>query len=293
MFEDDGATGPSEQSRDLAPVPAADPGARTSSLSALLVELDRVVDAITTLDPDGLDGPAAAEASLRVHRAGDRLRAMQLGWLAAAEDARVWLGTGARSFRTWVARTHDVSFAEAGRWVRPARVWREVTPMTALAARLGRTSTAKAALIAATATTPHRAPTVHLALAHAGRPLSASHDRDRAPQARTTGRSSLRSRGVGLFRAVTPRQAPARGDSPRGAPREVAPREADRERSPWSSATARRPLLEVTSRGDDSRALRPRARAAARGTRTRAPPCAPPACCPPRRRDRPRRSRSR
>lgn len=156
MFEDDGATGPSEQSRDLAPVPAADPGARTSSLSALLAELDRVVDAITTLDPDGLDGPAAAEASLRVHRAGDRLRAMQLGWLAAAEDARVWLGTGARSFRTWVARTHDVSFAEAGRWVRPARVWREVTPTTALAARLGRTSTAKAALIAATATTPQR-----------------------------------------------------------------------------------------------------------------------------------------
>src|SRR5690606_36928454 len=53
-------------------------------------------------------------------------------------------------------RTHDVSFAEAGRWVRPARVWREVTPTTALAARLGRTSTAKAVLIAATATTPQR-----------------------------------------------------------------------------------------------------------------------------------------
>src|SRR5690606_27575428 len=52
---------------------------------------------------------------------------------------------------------------------------------------------------------------------------------DRGPQLGTTGRASLRSRGVGLFRAVTPRQAPARGDSPRGTPRELIPREAPRE----------------------------------------------------------------
>lgn len=122
----------------------------------LLAELESVAEAITSQVDLDLEGPAAAEAALRVHRAVDRLHATRLGWLAAAEDHGVWLGSGARSFRAWVARTHEVAFAEAGRWVRSARVLRELAPSTALAARLGHVPTSKAALIAATATTPRR-----------------------------------------------------------------------------------------------------------------------------------------
>jgi len=122
----------------------------------LLAELESVAEAITSQVDLDLEGPAAAEAALRVHRAVDRLHATRLGWLAAAEDHGVWLGSGARSFRAWVARTHEVAFAEAGRWVRSARVLRELAPSTARAARLGQVPTSKAALIAAAATTPRR-----------------------------------------------------------------------------------------------------------------------------------------
>lgn len=126
------------------------------TLGELLAELDAVTAAITARFPDELDGHAAAEASLRVHRATDRLRATQLGWLGVVEGAGAWLGTGARSFRVWVARSHGVSFAEAGRWIRPARVWRDDLATTAAAARSGAVSTAQGALIAATANTPRR-----------------------------------------------------------------------------------------------------------------------------------------
>lgn len=132
-----------------------EPGGARPLLS-LLAELDELATEISEATRDEIDGHAAAEALVRSHKALDRIRAVQLGWLGRAESDGAWLGTGARSIGAWVARALDVTFHEARGLVRTARAWRDVLPGTAAAARAGTVSTAKGALIAATATTPHR-----------------------------------------------------------------------------------------------------------------------------------------
>src|SRR5690606_24164041 len=102
---EEAASGPS--GGDALSVPAG--------LMARVAELERVADQISRSDPADLSGEAAAELALRVHRALDRLHATRLGWLAVAEDHGAWLGSGARSFKAWIARTHEVPFVEAQR----------------------------------------------------------------------------------------------------------------------------------------------------------------------------------
>jgi len=154
--------------RRLAPVPEQ-PGPGPSGHDAVgssdalpggllgrVIELEQVADQISRSDPAELGGEAAAELALRVHRALDRLHATRLGWLAVAEDHGVWLGSGARSFKAWLARTHEVPFVEAQRWAKAARVWHDLARATGEAARLGVVASSKAMLIAAAASTPLR-----------------------------------------------------------------------------------------------------------------------------------------
>lgn len=143
---EEAASGPS--GGDALSVPAG--------LMARVAELERVADQISRSDPADLSGEAAAELALRVHRALDRLHATRLGWLAVAEDHGAWLGSGARSFKAWIARTHEVPFVEAQRWTRAARVWHDRARATGEAARLGLVASSKAMLIAAAASSPLR-----------------------------------------------------------------------------------------------------------------------------------------
>lgn len=131
-------------------------GPRQRSVLELLQELESLTAELASHDPADLDGHAGAEASIRAHRAIDRIRAVQLGWLAAVESDGAWFGTGARSIVAWAARAHDVPFSEARGWVKTARTWRETLPTTAAAARAGAISTLKGTLISKTATTPAR-----------------------------------------------------------------------------------------------------------------------------------------
>jgi len=152
----------------------------------VLGELHDIVEEITSVDPSELGGHAAAEAAVAVQRVGDRLRDQQLGWLGRVEADAAWVGTGARSFSSWVARAFDVSFAEAARLARTARTWWQVLPATAAAARSGHVSTAKGALIAATATTPDRVAALREPASDDDPPPSASHGAEPdAPRART------------------------------------------------------------------------------------------------------------
>src|SRR5690554_6239734 len=108
-------------------VPAADAGepAASRSLLVLVAELESAVERVSALDPSEVEGTTAAELSVRLHRGIDRLRAVQLGLLGRVESDAAWVGTGARSLTSWVARCHDVAYREAQRWVRSARVWRD------------------------------------------------------------------------------------------------------------------------------------------------------------------------
>ena len=154
MLEDNGARGP-EQARDGAQLRLPPARARRSVLE-LVDHLEQLAAELASHNPADLDGHAGAAVSVRAHRAMDRIRAVQLGWLARIEADGAWLGTGARSIVAWAARAHDVNFTEARNWVRTARTWRDVLPTTAEAARSGFISTLKGTLIAKTATTPAR-----------------------------------------------------------------------------------------------------------------------------------------
>jgi len=139
----------------------------------LVAELESAVERVSALDPSEVEGTTAAELSVRLHRGIDRLRAVQLGLLGRVESDAAWVGTGARSLTSWVARCHDVAYREAQRWVRSARVWRDSLAATGAAARSGLVPTAKGELIAAVASTPER-------LAALVEPLPADDDEDPA-----------------------------------------------------------------------------------------------------------------
>lgn len=130
---------------------------RPRSLTEMLPALESLVDDITSMDPTALDGTAAAEASVRVSRATDRLTAQRLGWLGRVEGAGAWLGAGYRSFRAWVAGTHRMSDHLASSHATTASALRDTLIETSRAAREGRITTADATAIASTANTPARA----------------------------------------------------------------------------------------------------------------------------------------
>lgn len=129
---------------------------RRRSAAVLVGALEDLVEELTALDPAESSGAAAAELSLRLHRAMDRTKAQQIGWLGRVEAEGAWHGTGARTLGAWLARTHDIAFHESSKLIAAARAWRDTLPTTGAAARSGRVSTAKGALLATVANTPER-----------------------------------------------------------------------------------------------------------------------------------------
>lgn len=151
----DDAPSPDDELRE----PSSASDERTGGLRSVLEvvgDIERLVDELTSFDPAQTEGHLAAELSHRVHRAMDRVRAQQIGWLGRVDAESAWLGSGARSCKAWLVRTHDIPFHEANQLMRSALAWRDTLPATARAARAGSISTAKGGYIAAVANTPDR-----------------------------------------------------------------------------------------------------------------------------------------
>src|SRR5690606_2963701 len=151
---------------------------RKASAAELVRDLTAVAEQLAALDPADITGDAAAELAVAMHRANDRIRACHIGLLGQVDAHQAWAGSGARNVRAWIVRSHDVSFAEASRLLRPARVWRDALPVTGSAAREGTVSTAKGDLIAAIATTPDRIAALQSPVPGSEAPGSDTHGSD-------------------------------------------------------------------------------------------------------------------
>ena len=122
-----------------------------TSLLAQLDVLEALVEAVTSVDPAGVSGSLAAEASRRVHRIIDRLEAQRWGWIGRVEVEGSWAVETMQSFGPWLAWKEGVSPALARRTLAAARALRDHLPATGLAARAGLISAEHVGLMVKTA----------------------------------------------------------------------------------------------------------------------------------------------
>ncbi|MDO9175284.1 MAG: DUF222 domain-containing protein [Actinomycetota bacterium] len=80
--------------------------------------LDLAADAVAMVDPLALTVDELAHGSLALQRHLDRVRVLHARLVRAADNARVWQGTGSRDMADWLARQTKTSYGDASSRVR-------------------------------------------------------------------------------------------------------------------------------------------------------------------------------
>ena len=115
--------------------------------------LDLAADAVAMLDLSVLTTDDLAFGSLALQRHIDRMKALHAGVVNAADNARVWQGTGARNMADWMAGATNTSYGDAASRVRLGQTL-DQSPELAEAVQKGEVSAATAEALHDAVTNP-------------------------------------------------------------------------------------------------------------------------------------------
>src|SRR5699024_7634016 len=130
-----------------------------ADLPTQLATSEALCDAIVSGDiqdeRDRHTGPELGSASVRVHRTCARLTAKRYQWIAAEEADGLWAASEChpRTYASYLAHTHGISYSHARNTVRLARQLRDEIPQFAAAFRAGKIGPDHVQAFAATALT--------------------------------------------------------------------------------------------------------------------------------------------
>ncbi|WP_022917830.1 HNH endonuclease signature motif containing protein [Ruania albidiflava] len=130
-----------------------------ADLPTQLATLEALCDAIVSGDiqdeRDRHTGPELGSASVRVHQMCARLTAKRYQWIAAEEADGLWAASEfhPRTYASYVAHTHGISYSHARSTVRLARQLRDEIPQFGAALRAGKIGPDQVQAFAATALT--------------------------------------------------------------------------------------------------------------------------------------------
>ncbi|HLS64429.1 MAG TPA: DUF222 domain-containing protein [Ruania sp.] len=149
-----------DSTRSSSPAPDTPVGdVLVADLPTQLATLEALCDAIVSGDiqdeRDQHTGPELGSASVRVHQTCARLTAKRYQWIAAEEADGLWAASEChpRTYASYVAHTHGISYSHARNTVRLARQLRDEIPQFAAALRAGKIGPDQVQAFAATALT--------------------------------------------------------------------------------------------------------------------------------------------
>ncbi|MGO1317856.1 MAG: DUF222 domain-containing protein [Cellulomonadaceae bacterium] len=127
--------------------------AAPSTLAEQLAALEALVAQIAATDPSQTTAATAAEASILVHRAMERLDAQRIGWLGTVHADGWWAQESARTFAHWIAASHVLPVGAARRLGHIAATVRSTLPATGAATRAGELTSEHTRLLVTVAAT--------------------------------------------------------------------------------------------------------------------------------------------